>query len=243
MTCVISFIRDQGIINAKSVLDVIPTALVEIPDNELGVTYSFKKLELKTLVESIDFINDKFNGEIDKAKDRLSDLRRLSRLKPVMPNIHDKIRAIEAHINNWESIYRENEKAVSFVRNWGVTEAKSLLERLYKLGCPDDMRFSVINGMWQRTSNGFTFQEVKDVVDSVEIIGYLGGMEKLRPSFVQTDKHLGYTHILKKENGIFQFLDDFCDPIPEKAISIKRVKQAIVDFENFNKENNNEMDA
>lgn len=108
MTCVLDFIKDQGIKNAKLVLEVIPTAQVEIPDNELGVTYSFKKEELKTLIDSVDFINDQYHGDIDKVNEHLSDMKRLSRLKPVIPNIHDKIKVIESHIHNWKSIYKDN---------------------------------------------------------------------------------------------------------------------------------------
>ncbi|MDO6644561.1 hypothetical protein [Acinetobacter guillouiae] len=49
----VEFVKDQGWENAKLVLELIPTSVVEIPDNELGKTYNFEKSELIFLIESI----------------------------------------------------------------------------------------------------------------------------------------------------------------------------------------------
>ncbi|EOK6059838.1 hypothetical protein ACM7WL_003832, partial [Acinetobacter baumannii] len=61
----------------------------------------------------------------------------------------------------------------------------------------------------------------------------LGGVEKLTPAFITTDKHVGYTHVRMVGNGRLSFLDDFCDFIPDGSISIKRVMTAIRDHESI----------
>ncbi|MFA3297725.1 hypothetical protein [Acinetobacter baumannii] len=68
-------------------------------------------------------------------------------------------------------------KPEQFIREYGVDKARDLLDQLHKLGCPDDMKITVINGMWQRTSNGFTYPELKRLVESVEIIQFWHGIE------------------------------------------------------------------
>ncbi|MEI1668997.1 hypothetical protein V8P76_18550 [Acinetobacter baumannii] len=59
-------------------------------------------------------------------------------------------------------------KPEQFIREFGVEKARDLLDQLHKLGCPDDMKITVINGMWQRTSNGFTYPELKRLVESLD---------------------------------------------------------------------------
>lgn len=61
-------------------------------------------------------------------------------------------------------------KPEQFIREYGVEKARDLLDQLHKLGCPDDMKITVINGMWQRTSNGFTYPELKRLVESVALV-------------------------------------------------------------------------
>jgi len=73
--------------------------------------------------------------------------------------------------------------------------------------------------------------ELKRLVESLKIINDLGGVEKLTPAFITTDKHVGYTHVRMVGNGRLSFLDDFCDFIPDGSISIKRVMTAIHDHE------------
>ncbi len=71
-------------------------------------------------------------------------------------------------------------KPEQFIREYGVEKARDLLDQLHKLGCPDDMKITVINGMWQRTSNGFTYPELKRLVESVDFVESWGGIEDLK---------------------------------------------------------------
>ncbi|MBK0408600.1 hypothetical protein JD510_19050 [Acinetobacter pittii] len=71
-------------------------------------------------------------------------------------------------------------KPEQFIREYGVEKARDLLDQLHKLGCPDDMKITVINGMWQRTSNGFTYPELKRLVESFDLIEKLGGYGKCK---------------------------------------------------------------
>ncbi|MDQ9851958.1 hypothetical protein RFX59_10010 [Acinetobacter baumannii] len=71
-------------------------------------------------------------------------------------------------------------KPEQFIREYGVEKARDLLDQLHKLGCPDDMKITVINGMWQRTSNGFTYPELKRLVESVDLVESWGGIEDLK---------------------------------------------------------------
>ncbi|MFX5004084.1 hypothetical protein ABTC25_12490 [Acinetobacter baumannii] len=71
-------------------------------------------------------------------------------------------------------------KPEQFIREYGVEKARELLDQLHKLGCPDDMKITVINGMWQRTSNGFTYPELKRLVESVDLVESWGGIEDLK---------------------------------------------------------------
>ncbi len=71
-------------------------------------------------------------------------------------------------------------KPEQFIREYGVDKARDLLDQLHKLGCPDDMKITVINGMWQRTSNGFTYPELKRLVESLDLVEKLGGYGKCK---------------------------------------------------------------
>ena len=67
-------------------------------------------------------------------------------------------------------------KPEQFIREFGLDKARDLLDQLHKLGCPDDMKITVINGMWQRTSNGFTYPELKRLVQSLDLVEVCGGL-------------------------------------------------------------------
>ncbi|HCG3427738.1 TPA: hypothetical protein NJU29_003358 [Acinetobacter baumannii] len=71
-------------------------------------------------------------------------------------------------------------KPEQFIREYGVDKARDLLDQLHKLGCPDDMKITVINGMWQRTSNGFTYPELKRLVESLDLIKFYDGIERAK---------------------------------------------------------------
>ena len=51
--------------------------------------------------------------------------------------------------------------AKQFIQDHGLEQARNLQTMLKNLGCSDDMKFAVINGMWQRSSVGFTHTELR----------------------------------------------------------------------------------
>lgn len=71
-------------------------------------------------------------------------------------------------------------KPERFIREFGEKKARDLLDQLHKLGCPDDMKITAINGMWQRTSNGFTYPELKRLVESLDLIKFYDGIERAK---------------------------------------------------------------
>ena len=100
--------------------------------------------------------------------------------------------------------------AIQFLKEQGVEKARELLARLHKLGCPDDMQITVINGMWHRTTNGFTYPDLKRLVESVDLVKSYGGV-------------INAQHEIK-------YLDldwDYDTP------RVTRLKQAIADYEDI----------
>ncbi|MDC5016206.1 hypothetical protein NRA03_00115 [Acinetobacter baumannii] len=71
-------------------------------------------------------------------------------------------------------------KPEQFIREFGVDKARALLAQLHNLGCPDDMKITVINGMWHRTSKGFTYPELKRLVESVDLVESWGGIDDVK---------------------------------------------------------------
>lgn len=55
-------------------------------------------------------------------------------------------------------------KADKFIEDNGIDSAKKLLNILESSGCSPSMKFGVINGMWHRTSDGFTYFELKEAI-------------------------------------------------------------------------------
>lgn len=51
--------------------------------------------------------------------------------------------------------------AKQFIQDHGLEQARNLQTMLKNLGCSNDMKFTVINGMWQRSSVGFTHAELR----------------------------------------------------------------------------------
>ena len=70
--------------------------------------------------------------------------------------------------------------AINFIQQHGVEKARELLDRLHKFGCPDDMQITVINGMWHRTANGFTYPDLKRLVGSVDLVKRYGGIAEAK---------------------------------------------------------------
>lgn len=65
----------------------------------------------------------------------------------------------------------------------------------------------------------------------MSLIEQLGGYKKLRPHFILTDSALGYTHVYLHGNNHYCFLDDRVDYIiPERAFSVKRVVDALLEY-------------
>ena len=50
--------------------------------------------------------------------------------------------------------------AKQFIQDHGLEQARNLQTMLKNLGCSDDMKFVVINGMWHRSSDGFTYDDL-----------------------------------------------------------------------------------
>ena len=50
--------------------------------------------------------------------------------------------------------------AKQFIQDHGLEQARNLQIMLKNLGCSDDMKFAVINGMWHRSSDGFTYDDL-----------------------------------------------------------------------------------
>ena len=51
-------------------------------------------------------------------------------------------------------------KAEQFIQDHGLEQARNLRGMLKNMGCPDDIKFTVINGMWHRSSEGFTYDNL-----------------------------------------------------------------------------------
>ncbi|MDQ8953507.1 hypothetical protein RFH42_11100 [Acinetobacter rudis] len=68
-------------------------------------------------------------------------------------------------------------KANEFVKKVGWVKVEDLLRRLVRLGVSDDMKFTLINNIWSRSSDGFTWVELKRLVESHEIVQKLGGLD------------------------------------------------------------------
>ncbi|MDX8202066.1 hypothetical protein SLJ91_01340 [Acinetobacter pittii] len=61
--------------------------------------------DLKRLVESVDYLNEWYSGKIDDAYDHVERMYGMLKLRPQFPNLHDRIKLVEGHLSNYESIY------------------------------------------------------------------------------------------------------------------------------------------
>ncbi|WP_353173663.1 hypothetical protein [Acinetobacter rudis] len=71
-------------------------------------------------------------------------------------------------------------KANEFVKKFGWEDAKGLLCRLLELGVSDDMKFTATNNMWHRGADGFTWSELKRLVESHELVESFNGLENAK---------------------------------------------------------------
>ena len=126
-------------------------------------------------------------------------------------------------------------KPEQFIREFGVEKARDLLDQLHKLGCPDDMKITVINGMWQRTSNGFTYPELKRLVDSVDLVNNCGGLAIANKiTFQKRLRNEKATHFIQHpENQKLIQLLGRNQRKPKEAIKFDLFEQAIRDHESI----------
>ena len=75
-------------------------------------------------------------------------------------------------------------------------------------------------------------EQLKQIVESHELVERLGGFERAKKAITLSDKKLGYTHVYLHSNKFYCFLDDSVDYIiPDKAIDIRLALKAIADVE------------
>ncbi|KRJ33606.1 hypothetical protein APC83_11255 [Acinetobacter baumannii] len=124
-------------------------------------------------------------------------------------------------------------KPEQFIREFDLDKARDLLDQLHKLGCPDDMKITVINGMWQRTSNGFTYPELKRLVDSVDLVNNCGGLAIANKiTFQKRLRNEKATHFIQHpENQKLIQLLGRNQRKPKEAIKFDLFEQAIHDHE------------
>lgn len=63
--------------------------------------------ELKLFIESVDYLNEWYSGKIDDAYDHVERMHGMLKLKPQFPNLYDRIKLVEGHIENYVSIFGE----------------------------------------------------------------------------------------------------------------------------------------
>lgn len=125
--------------------------------------------------------------------------------------------------------------AINFIKQHGVDKARELLDRLHKLGCPDDMQITVINGMWHRTANGFTYPDLKRLVKGVDLINSVGGLTIAKKiTFQKRLRNEKATHFIQHpENQKLIQLFVRNQSKPEAAIKFDLFEQAIADYESI----------
>ena len=101
-------------------------------------------------------------------------------------------------------------KANEFVKKHGWDEAKKYL---------------MLHG-WKNTSFHI---HLKRLVDSLDLIEKLGGLERVKNAI--NGKHIGYTHFYLHSNNSYVFLDHYVDFIPDHAQHIGMFNKAIADVE------------
>ena len=107
--------------------------------------------------------------------------------------------------------------AIKLIQQHGIDKARELLDRLHKLGCPDDMQITVINGMWHRTANGFTYPDLKRLVESVDLIG----------------KYHSIDHAKNHYNNMREALNQYQYENKDIEDLSNELKQAIADYESI----------
>lgn len=63
----------------------------------------------------------------------------------------------------------------NFIAECGLNQALSLRDRLLTLGVSDEHRFTIVNGMWMKSSQGFSYNELDSAVKDLQLIELWGG--------------------------------------------------------------------
>lgn len=123
--------------------------------------------------------------------------------------------------------------AHKFVASKGIEEAKRVLG-----GAPDWANFWISRDQYHGHIISFPnmtghysidLSELKQVVESVEIVDQLGELNSIKKKLY--DKHIGYTHFNVGANGRWAFLDHYVDFIPDSAYHIGLINKHIADYE------------
>ena len=81
---------------------------------------------------------------------------------------------------------------MNLIEKLGIKNAESLNEMLNKHGVPDDWKISIINGMWYRSSKGFTPKRLRD-----DIAAYKKTFESKKVDLIKTLGLEKCVHLLK----------------------------------------------
>lgn len=102
--------------------------------------------------------------------------------------------------------------------NYDLNEARKLLERLTVLGIGDDVKIGVVNGTWNRTPDGFTWNELFQATADFGIVEFCGGMVEAKEKVSRALKE-GYLCIdIPHEDG-------FADVLTSSVVeAIKRIE-------------------
>ncbi|MCM1958157.1 hypothetical protein NCZ17_02065 [Acinetobacter modestus] len=103
----IDFIKQHGVTQAKKCLSICasPNDKWFIHEGDLISDSDFG--DLKRLVESIDYLNEWYEGKIDDAYDHVERMYGMLKLRPQFPNLHARIQLVEGHLANYKAIYSE----------------------------------------------------------------------------------------------------------------------------------------
>lgn len=81
---------------------------------------------------------------------------------------------------------------MNLIERFGIANAESLNEMLNKHGVPDGWKISIINGMWYRSSKGFTPKQLRD-----DIAAYKKTLESKKVDLIKTLGLEKCVHLLK----------------------------------------------
>lgn len=105
--------------------------------------------------------------------------------------------------------------------NYDLNEARRLLQRLTTLGINDDVKIGIVNGAWNRTSDGFTWNELFQATADFGIVDFCGGLAQAKDKTARALKE-GYRCIdIPHEDGS-------ADVLTSSVVeAIKRIELAI----------------